>query len=171
MHNRKRLLFTLFCLLGLVLLFNFVYSPISETNSTLEDEVTALRSEVSGLRESNFDQELDLELGELESKLVQLAIPDYFDQDELIKQMSQLAGTYNINVDSISFVRKSTDNQFIDGVQLNVSMDGGLFSFIEFLRTLENQQRFYEITDVNVGISKDEPKQVNFNATMIVYHS
>lgn len=171
MRNRKRLFFTLFSLLLLVLVYNFGFTPLSGSNETLNQEVNELKSELSTLREATGGDDQTTELGELELKNVEVAIPDYFDQDELIKQLSQLSGNYSLQLDSLSFTRKNTENQYIDGVQISLSMKGGLFNFIDFLRSLENQQRFYNLKDVSLSISKDEPKQVNFNATLIVYHS
>jgi Tfp pilus assembly protein PilO len=169
--NKKRSFFTLITLLILVVVFNFVYSPIKEQNESLSVDVEELQAQVDALQETETATQANLQIGELEQRVVDFAIPERFDQDELIKQVANLASAHQIDVDSLSFAKRSTENQFIDSVRLSVAHSGGLFNFLEFLRTLENQQRFYEITDFSLSIGSEEPRQVTFNATIVVYHS
>lgn len=170
--KRRNHIVSLVLLLVLVVVYVFIFSPIKTKNENLSANVESLTQEVAQKTEVMPDvDEPGLDVGEIEQERLALSIPDRFDQDALIEQLSKLASQNNVKLEALSFNRSTTENAFIDRVQMGMSVSGGLFNALEFLHDLEAQERFYNIETFTLTIGEEEPRQVNFSLNMEVYHS
>ncbi|MBP7819459.1 type 4a pilus biogenesis protein PilO [Candidatus Gracilibacteria bacterium] len=170
-NNRSGLILTLVALLVLVVTYVFLYMPTKSKGNDLEARLLDLRSELANVEELAPDQQSNLKIGEVDAKTLELAVPNVFDQDQLIESLSSLALKYSIKVDNLSFGKTQTENNYIDSTTISLSVTGGYNNFLQFLRDLESSDRFFNIQNFTLGISESEPREVNFSVNMEVYNS
>lgn len=170
-NNRSGLILTLISLLVLVVTYVFLYMPTKAKGDDLEARLQDLRSELANVEELVPDQQSNLKIGEVDAKTLELAVPNVFDQDQLIENLSNLALKYTIRVDNLSFGKAQTENNYIDSTTVSLSVTGGYNNFLQFLRDLEASDRFFNIQNFTLGISETEPREVNFSVNMEVYNS
>ena len=171
MNNKRKLVVTLIVLLAITVVYVFAFAPLRKSNSELDLSVVSLKAEIAKRQEQTNPEQATGEVGEIDQRILEISIPNKFDQDALIEQLADMASTNNMKLENISFGQNTTGSQFIDSVQIALNVTGGFYDFLEFLYDLEAQERFYNLHNFTLTIGDELPVQVNFSVSMEVYHS
>jgi len=172
--NNKSSVISLLLLLLLVVVGVFWLKPnwdeVSALNTTLEarqNEKATLDSDLQNLQAA---QQTLNQGTEVSQQMVLDAIPEKFQQDQLIIQITDIAKKYSINMSSISFSIPLNSTDPIKKATINVSMTGSEGDLLLFLKGLENNLRKLVVKNITVQFgSSGDPNQVNFNISMETY--
>lgn len=115
------------------------------------EEIATLKTEVETLQKAEQEFSLSTEVQRLESLK---AIPVDMDQDEVIRDLVQIAATYDIELNSISFGKGSSAKQEVGALRVNASFEGSYNDLTDFLQGLEQNARLFKVDSISVQVSK-----------------
>jgi type II secretory pathway component PulM len=153
--------------------YTFWIKPQSVKLTDKKIELESVQTQISTISGQRITIEENSNISELDLKLIQSAIPQGFDQDELIKALKKLAEDNQVNLVNISFNQTfaETSNQ-IKAAQITLSASGGPGSIKNFLSKLENSNRGFFVK--NLGLSNSTVNEVgvsNLNITFEAFFS
>lgn len=143
-------------------------------------EVSELKADISSATEdieefkgkiSEFEQASE-ELGlatEVQRRESLKSVPSEMDQDEVIRDIINIAETNEIDLNSISFGEGGTDQENVSSLRINASFEGDYNDLINFLKGLEQNARLFKVGSISVQVSKVEVLDVlraNFSLSM-----
>lgn len=132
--------------------------PISERVDALEADTQKKSTELEEINTKikdfkNFESDLKLST-EVQRLEVLKAVPTEMNQDEVIEDIIEIAKTYDIELNSISFSRGGTNKEAVKSLVVNASFLGNYLDLIDFLEGLEQNARVLKVNSINVQISK-----------------
>lgn len=147
--------------LGIVLAisaFVFFVRPLSSDVAAIKADVTAktdetakLKAQIDELKSSEDSLNLTTEVARLETLK---AIPPEMNQDEVIRDLIEIAGTYDVTLHSISFAKGFNDQEGIGTLRVSSSFEGDYTDLMDFLEGLEQNARVFKVDSISVQVNK-----------------
>lgn len=132
--------------------------PMSSQLSAMKTDITTKNVELAGLKErldflNQAEKELELttEVQRLESLK---AVPVSIRQDEVIKNLIDIAKNSDIELHSISFSKGSTSREGIGSLRISSNFEGNYLDLTDFLEALEENARIFKVESISVQVSK-----------------
>ncbi len=118
-----------------------------------------------------LQQELNL-ASEVSKETTLSAIPETLDQDELIRELSDIAQKNDMLLNSVNFsIPASKGGAEITQAQVNMNITGSQSDLISLLRTIEGSTRKMLVRNISVQLGDATlGTRVNFNLTAEVYY-
>lgn len=154
----------------------FYVRPEWESVSAMEQSRQQLRSERDAANAELVQlQQLQQELAtssEVSQETSLTAIPETLDQDELLRELSALASSEDMILNSINFsIPESTGRVEIINAVVNVNVTGSQSNLIDFLRAIETSSRKMVVRNITVQLGESIlGGRVNFNLSVEVYY-
>lgn len=157
--------------------YTFFTSGLSEEVSaarldfdTKSDQVVKLEVEINELETAK--DELDLTSG-VKIFEVTKSIPPNIDQDEVIRDILEIADTNKVTMNSLSFGKGGTDKEAIGSLRINSSFEGNYNDLVNFLKSIEQNGRLFVVNSIsvqlnNVGITGIQ--RANFSLSMEAFY-
>lgn len=132
--------------------------PMSEVVATVEGDVFTKSEEISKLSEEiknykEYEEKLDLST-EVNKQEVFKAVPIEMNQDEVIEDVINIADTYDITLNSISFSKGGSEQEGVNSLMINASFIGNYNDLVDFLEGIEQNPRVFRVNSISVQISK-----------------
>ncbi len=153
--NKSTLVGVFFVLLSIVIYTLFV-RPIGAANDLVKQQVDTKRQELVALEDKikMLEQaEGDLQLNsEVEKQEVLKAVPASMKQDEVIKDLIEIAESYQVSLGSISFGKGVGSADEVGVLRINANFEGDYSDLESFLKGLEDNGRFFRVESINVQL-------------------
>ena len=157
--NKKSLVGVLFLLISVLVYVFFVRSMATNINESkamvLDKTKEALELKVQLGELQKAEEELDLST-EVARIAVLKSIPTQVDQDQLIKDLINIADEYAIALKSISFSKGGSPDAKIGSISVSASFEGNYLDLIDFLHGLESNARILKVNSISVQLSKSD---------------
>lgn len=114
-------------------------------------QVNDLKTKLDFLNQSEQELQLTSEVQRLESLK---AVPVKMNEDQVIKDLVQIAKDHQIILHSVSFSSTTTSNNGVGDLRLSSSFEGNYLDLTDFLAALEQNARIFKVDSINVQISK-----------------
>lgn len=167
------LIFFLAAFAGAGLYVKPTWDDVSEKQASLNlktEERNQLNSQLVDLQK--VQQEIQTSSEVVRQKTL-AAIPEKFEQDKLLEDLTKIAVDNDIIMNSISFGKAggTVENQVVRGT-VNVNLTGSQSSLLAYLRDIENNGRKILVKSISVQFGETDigVSQVNFNLNMEVYY-
>lgn len=145
------------------------------------DEVNALKV-TEQARQNDIDQlnqtlntlkatQANLAAGtEIDQQAVLAAIPERFQQDQLIIDINDISQKNGVNIGSISFSAPMNSQEAVKKATINISMTGDQDALMRLLKGLENNARKMVVKSITVQYGQTEGvSRINFNVSLETY--
>lgn len=144
-------------------------SAMEVQRNTLIEERRSTNQKLVELQK--LQQELNLAT-EVSKETTLAAIPETLDQDELIRELSDIAEQNDLIMNNVSFsIPQSAVGVEIARAQLNVNLNGSQGSLISFLRDVESSARKMIVKNIAVQLGESAVgARINFNLSIEVYY-
>lgn len=171
--SRKSQLFGLLLLVFAVTGYVVFLRPLSAQIDTLKTDLVTKTGQVDTLKLQidEFEKaEKELELGtEVQRLEILKAVPTQLDQDEVIRDIVDIAETYDIELKSISFGKGGTKHEGVGALRISASFEGNYTDLTDFLEGLEQNARLFKVDSISVQINKldiTDIERANFALTI-----
>lgn len=155
---------TLLLVAALVVLFFHTRPSLGELNR-LQTAVAALEAE-AGSEESQPGKIQRTSLTETERKLLDLAVPETLEQDQIINDINRIAKSAEVSFNAITF--SLLESSALPTVNISAGFQGTPEQIARFLKMLESNSRKFVVRDA--GLSRSEVAEgfqlVNLNLTI-----
>ena len=135
----------------------FYSRPLAGDVDELKADVMAAETELEGLNAELETLERAKEaLGlsnEVEAFAVKKQIPAGVEQDEVIRDVREIAELHEISLKSLSFGKGSTNQQGVGSLRISSSFEGNYADLVDFLEGIENNGRLFKVNSINVQLS------------------
>lgn len=100
------------------------------------------------------------------------AIPQRLEQDKLITDLTTIAKTNDIQLNSVSFSINTASAEQVKRATINANLTGNLGGLLDFLKSVEANQRKLSVKTVSIqtGTTDTGIPRVNFNVNMETYY-
>lgn len=136
----------------------FYVRPFSASVDVLRADITAKEEEVKTLTTKVQQYEAATkELGlssEVERFEVTNSIPVGVRQDEVIRDLIDIAELNKISLSSLSFGKGKTQKEGISSLRISSSFSGSYEDLLDFLKSIEQNARLLRINSINVQLTK-----------------
>lgn len=156
--------------------YTFLIRPASTDLDNLRAAVATKSAKVDELKTKldNLDQaEQDLQLtSEVQRQESLKAIPVNMNEDQVIKDVIQIAKDNNVVLHSISFAKGSSSKEGIGSLRISSTFEGNYQDLTNFLQGLEQNGRIFRVDSISVQINKLEISTVetaNFSLSIDTY--
>ena len=144
--------------------FVFLIRPVSDQLNTVQADVTIKNSKLDGLKtqlDTLNKSEQDLQLtSEVQRQESLKAIPVGMNEDQVIKDVIQIAKQNTVSLNSISFAQGSGTKEGIGSLRISSTFEGNYQDLTNFLQGLEQNGRIFRVDSINVQINKLEISDV-----------
>lgn len=171
--SRKTQLFGLLLLVFAIVGYVVFLRPLSAQIDTIKTDLVTKTGQVDTLKLQidEFEKaEKELELGtEVQRIEILKAIPIELDQDEVIRDIVEIAETYDIELKSISFGKGGTKHDGVGALRISASFEGNYTDLTDFLEGLEQNARLFKVDSISVQINKldiTDVERANFALTI-----
>lgn len=154
----------------------FFARPISADLDVLEANLTTktveldkLKTEIAELNKAEDALDLTSEVQKTESLK---EVPDKMYQDQVIRDLIEIAENYEIALRSISFSKGSGPNDKIGSLRISASFEGNYLDLTDFLEGLEQNDRIFKVESINVQLSQlslSDLERVSFSLNIQTY--
>lgn len=151
--------------------------PVSNELDAVKTDITTKNTELAELKERlDFlnQAEKDLELTTEVQRLASLkAVPVSIKQDEVIKNLIDIAKNNDIELHSISFSKGSTSKDGIGSLRISSSFEGNYLNLTDFLKALEENGRIFKVESISVQVAKldiSDVERVNFSLSIETFY-
>lgn len=136
----------------------FYVRPFSASVDVLKADIAAKEEEVKALSAKVQQYEAATkELGlsnEVERFEVTNSIPAGVRQDEVIRDLIDIAELNKISLSSLSFGKGKTQKEGISSLRISSSFSGSYEDLLDFLKSIEQNARLLRINSINVQLTK-----------------
>lgn len=136
----------------------FYVRPFSASVDVLKADIVAKEEEVKTLTAKVQQYEAATkELGlsnEVERFEVTNSIPAGVRQDEVIRDLIDIAELNKISLSSLSFGKGKTQKEGISSLRISSSFSGSYEDLLDFLKSIEQNARLLRINSINVQLTK-----------------
>lgn len=154
-------------------LYVFLVKPISADVSLVKADISLketaieeLKVKIKGFEEAEKQFDLTTEVDRLE---ILKSVPVGMHQDAVIKNLIEIADTYDIVLNSIGFAQGDSDVDGVSSLRISSSFEGSYDDLTEFLEGLEQNARVFKVGSISVQVSNAELsdlKRANFSLTI-----
>ena len=142
-------------------------NALKVTEQARQNDVDQLNQTLKGLQ----DTQANLAAGtEVEQQTVLAAIPEKFQQDQLINDINDISQKNGVNIGSISFSVPTNSDESVKKATINISMTGDQNALMRLLKGLENNARKLVVRSITVQYGQtDGQDRLNFNVSVETY--
>lgn len=136
---------------------------------TEEAELEDLKAIVNAFEKG----EKELDLTEVKRREILKAIPVGLNQDDVIRDIVDIAESYDIELNSLSFSMSPSAQSTIGALKINSSFEGNYNDLITFLEGIETNARILRVESISVQINAldlSDVKRATFSLTMDTYY-
>ncbi len=154
--SRLGTLIGVFLILLSVLIYVFVTRPLAAEVSTMHSSIAEKKEKTMTLENElallqNAESELDI-TSVVKQQQATKAIPLGINQDEVIRDLINIADTYDVELRSLSFGQGGSDQQDVNSLRINSSFHGSYTDLIGFLQGLEQNARLLRVNTISVQL-------------------
>lgn len=145
-------------------------SALQEQNEQLREERRTTSEKLTELQ--TLQQELN-QASEVSRETTLAAIPEKLEQDDLIRELTDLAQDNDMILNSVNFSipQSGSDTAEITRAQLNMNLTGSQNELIRFLRSIETTSRKMLVKNITVQLGEQAlGSRVNFSLSAEVYY-
>lgn len=170
-YQAKSLIGVLLILVA-VSIYVFLLKPLSDEVDKKEQELTTRIAEADTLQIKVDDfkkQEDALQLNEEKKRQILSAIPIGINQDEVIRDIVEIAAKQDITLRSVSFSKSISGDKSVNVLRVSASFEGSYSDLINFLQGIEGNKRRFKINSISVQVSSESlsmSERVSFSLTM-----
>lgn len=138
---------------GYVFFTNGLSEEVNATRIDLDaknGKISQLEAEVNKLETAKED--LDLTSG-VKIFEVTKSIPPNIDQDEVIRDILEIADANKVTMNSLSFGKGGTDKEAIGSLRINSSFEGDYNDLVNFLKSVEQNGRLFVVNSISVQLN------------------
>lgn len=163
------LLLLVFAVVGYVVFLRPLSTQIDIVKTDLvtkTGQVDVLKLQIDEFEKSEKELELSTEVQRLE---ILKAVPTELDQDGVIRDIVEIAETYDIELKSISFGKGGTKHDGVGALRISASFEGNYTDLTDFLEGLEQNARLFKVDSISVQINKldiTDIERANFALTI-----
>ncbi len=160
-----------------LLVFVFLIRPfaldVDETTEQVEkreNDVSIRQDRLTFLNAENAALEIETDVSK---SLVEKAIPNTMNQDDVIQNITDIAEENTVELNSISFGKGAKSEDGISILRVNASFEGGFGDLIRFLEGVESADREYVINSISVQLASLEVggvRRANFSLSMETFY-
>lgn len=158
--SSKKTLIGIALILASILVYVFGLKGISATVSAFESDfadktsqIEKVKTEVNNL--ANSESQLDVTT-EVQREQSLKAIPSKLNQDEVIRNLVDLASSHTIELHSLSFAKGGSDADGVSSLRIDSSFEGNYGDLVTFLKGIEQNARFLRVNSISAQINKSE---------------
>ncbi|MBT5016172.1 type 4a pilus biogenesis protein PilO [Candidatus Peregrinibacteria bacterium] len=153
----------------------FVWQPARETVNSLEASLLDAESELSSLETELADLvilEEELPVSEKERERILEAVPIGLSQDELVRNLDEIAEEADVSLNSMTFSLQNVEGTTADVVSMVANFTGSYADLGRLLEALENNDRLFKVVSIGVqlGDVTEEGQQMTFSVTLEAYY-
>lgn len=133
---------------------------------TKSSEFENLKSQLAALSSAEEELSLTTEVERIESLK---AIPVQLEQDEVIRDLMEIAKNHDINLHSISFGKSGSGADGVSTLIISASFEGNYADLTEFLEGIEQNARLFKVKTISVQLSRldiSDIERANFSLTI-----
>lgn len=144
--------------------YTFVIRPISTDLDVAQANVSTKNATLDGLKTkldtlNRSEQELQL-TSEVQRQESIKAVPVGINEDQVIKDIIQIAKQNNVTLNSISFSKGAGAKEGIGSLRIASTFEGNYQDLTNFLQGLEQNGRIFRVDSINVQVNKLEISDV-----------
>ncbi|HCW32785.1 MAG: hypothetical protein UT55_C0068G0011 [Candidatus Peregrinibacteria bacterium GW2011_GWE2_39_6] len=143
---------------------------LKENLTTKNTELTQINTQVASL----VDLEANLPVSEVERQRILAKVPIALNQDQLVKDISAIANSVGISLNSVTFaLSPSEQKEQANVVNMVANFAGDYNNLIALLEAIERNNRLLKVSSIGVqlGETSDEGKQqMNFSVSLESYY-
>ncbi|PKL37068.1 hypothetical protein CVV38_04255 [Candidatus Peregrinibacteria bacterium HGW-Peregrinibacteria-1] len=117
------------------------------------ERVTLLKAELDNYKETESILNVTSDVAK---ELALSAIPLRLEQDEIIRDVMTISRSNDIELNSISFSKGSTEHEGVNSLRINAGFEGNYPDLIAFLRGLESNERFFRVNSTSVQVQNSD---------------
>lgn len=142
----------------------FFTKPMMDNLSVVKAEIAQAQADSTAIKDkidSYTKAETDLDLStEVQRREILKAVPTAMNQDEVIRDLVNIAENYNTQLHSISFGRGASGKDKISVLRINASLEGDYNDLTRFLQGIEQNARMLRVNSISVQISDVEGSDI-----------
>lgn len=153
--------------------YGFWIRPQATKLTTTKTKLQTVQQEIVAINGARLSISDSTSTSDLDQKLLEDAIPQGLDQDNLIKLLKSNADQYQVNIVSANFNQAfaETSNQ-IKSAQISLTANGNPSSVKAFLSSLENSNRGFFVKNISMSFGIVNDVEVsNLNLTLEAFFS
>ncbi|MFA5947434.1 MAG: hypothetical protein WC806_00475 [Candidatus Gracilibacteria bacterium] len=165
-----------FAILLVVVIYALLLRPLSGELAALKADLTSKETVFNDLKTkvSTFDSaEKGDGLTEIKKMEISQKIPLGINQDEMIRDLINIAKNNDIEITSISFSKGISANPEIGTLKINSGFEGNYSDLLNFLKSIEQNSRFLNVNSISVQINVldvTDLKRANFLLSIESYY-
>ncbi len=167
--NLIGILLVVMAITGYSLFLNPLNAQMDDLQADIEAKNVELADVSAQIEEYKAAQE-EFDLTTEVSRLNSLkAIPVGANQDDVIRDLVEVAENYDITLNSISFGLGRSQIEGIGSLRVNASFEGNYTDLIDFLEGIEQNERLFVVENISVQVSTLEISKIeraNFSLTI-----
>lgn len=142
---------------------------LAVSRDELQSKKDSLMSELKNLEEAAKNLEQSTEVGR---NLSLNAIPERFEEDRLIVDLTRVAQKNDFTINGINFGLNGATADKVKRASININVSGAFGAITGFLKSLENMERKVVVKSIAVQTGQTESgiARANFNVTAEVYY-
>lgn len=154
----------------------YYVSPLWSEVDGLKTEVFSLQQQKDTFSKQYQDlQDLQKSLNassEVSQQTTLASIPERFEQDKLLQDLTDLAQKANVTLNGVNFSLAGNTQDKIKRATVNVNVTSSDTALIDFLRAVEGNTRKLVVKSITVQTGKTDTgaTRVNFNLNMETYY-
>ena len=153
----------------------FVWRPASDQVKGLQADLTSSESELSNLQEQLIELEIleeALPVNEEERAKILEMVPIGLNQDDLVRNLDDIAEEANVRLNSMSFSLQNVEGATANVVSVVCNMSGSYEDLGRLLESFENNDRLFKVVSIGVqlGDVNEDGQQMTFSITIEAYY-
>jgi Tfp pilus assembly protein PilO len=158
--------------LGAIFYVKPLWDDVNSLNLGRDDKMQQRDQLGAELQNLQLIQQSMGEASEVSRETMMNAIPQRLEQDKLITDLTTIAKTNDIILNSVNFSINAASAEQVKRASINANLTGNLGTLIDFLKSVEANQRKFSVKTVSVqtGTTDTGIPRVNFNVNMETYY-
>jgi len=104
---------------------------------------------------TSAEKELDLSSEVKKTELLK-SVPKDVDQDQIIRDIIEMAKIHDIKLNSIGFGKGASSKEGVGSLRINASFEGNYNDLVSFLESVEQNARVLIVDSINVQLGKTD---------------
>jgi len=170
--SQSKTLLGVLLVLVAVAVYVLLLKPFSDGLAKKEVDLSTKNAEVASLNtaiDSLKKQEAEFQLTEDKKNNILKVVPIGLNQDQVIRDVVEVAAKEGISLRSISFSKSALKDKNVNVLRVSAGFDGVYDDLINFLKDVEGNERRFKINSINVQLNPSDlslSKRVSFSLTM-----
>lgn len=175
--SNKGTLFGVLLFLAAICLYVFVARPLSADLQVMKADIVSKNEQIDELQEKlgqlqAAEEELDI-TSEVERIESLKAVPVGVQQDEVIRDILEIADDNDVSLNSISFGKSGSQEDGVSSLTIAASFAGNYADLTSFLEGLEQNDRLFKVDSISVQVSRldiSDIERANFSLSISAFY-